>query len=369
MKKSKKYDTVAGLRKIYEALTLNNSIPIHGKIITVLLLFIHPIVFGQHPQPANIGQRTFHFKDEKRNRPLVTELWYPTTDTLKASDKRFSPFLRRYTVRDGSLPTGKLPLIMVSHGTGGSRTSLEWIVQHLVQSGFIVAAVDHWGNTSDNKIAVEFMKPWERPQDISFALTQLLKEKEVNAVIDTVRIGALGFSFGGYTVIALAGGVIDYPVLIHYYRTIGHREVEVPEYPGLGRLLYDSTLIAATKHVPNLKDSRIKAFVALSPGTGPGFVRKEQFKDVHGAVFITGSLADSIAPVKSNARVYHKLIKGADYYEFGGKVGHYVMLGEANDELKQEAPVPFVDDPSVNRHEVHLKVDSLVTDFFKRNLK
>lgn len=341
----------------------------HRKILTILLLLIHLGVFGQSAQPFNIGRRTFHFKDEKRNRPIVTEVWYSTTDTPKISDKKYSPFLRNYTVRDGSLPTGKLPLIMVSHGTGGNRLSLEWLAQRLVQSGFIVAAVDHWGNTSDNKIEVEFVKGWERPQDISFALTQLLKDKDFSAVIDSQKIGALGFSFGGYTVIALAGGVVDYPVMINYYRTIGRREMEVPEYPGLVRLLYDSTLLAATRHVPDLKDSRIKAFFALSPGTGPGFIRKQQFKNVHGPVFITGSLADSIAPVKSNARVYHKLIGGAGYYEFGGKVGHYVMLGEADNELKKEAPIQFVDDPSVNRHQVHLKIDSLATDFFKKNLK
>ncbi|MBS0027823.1 alpha/beta hydrolase family protein [Chitinophaga sp. 22321] len=342
---------------------------IHTKILTILLLFIHLGIFGQSVPPSNIGERTFHFKDEKRNRPLVTEVWYPTTDTLKISDKKYSPFLRNYTVREGSLPAGKLPLILVSHGTGGNRFSLEWLAQHLVQSGFIVAAVDHWGNTSDNKIPIEFIKAWERPQDISFVLTQLLKDKDFNTLIDAQKIGALGFSFGGYTVIALAGGVVDYPVMIHYYRTIGRREMEFPEYPGLGHLLYDSTLLAATKHVPDLKDNRIKAFLALSPGTGPGFIHKQQFKNVHGPVFITGSLADSMAPVKGNARVYHKLIAGSGYYEFGGKVGHYVMLPEANSEMKKEAPMPFVDDPSVDRHQVHLKIDSLAADFFSKNLK
>jgi predicted dienelactone hydrolase len=338
------------------------------KMLIILLLLIHTGVFGQKAQ-SNIGQRTFRYKDEIRNRPLVTEIWYPTTDTLKASDKKVSPFLRDYTVRDGRLPAGKLPLIMVSHGTGGNRLSLEWIAQSLVRSGFMVAAVDHWGNTSDNKIPAEFLKAWERPQDISFVLTQLLKDQDFNAVIDPHKIGALGFSFGGYTVIALAGGIVDYPVMIHYYRTIGHREVEFPEFPGLSRLLYDPALLAATKHIPNLKDSRIKAFFALSPGTGPGFIRKQQFSTVHGPVLITGSKADSMAPVNTNAKVYHRLISGSHYYEFGGNVGHYVMLGEANDELKKEAPIPFVDDPSVNRHQIHLKIDSLATDFFKRHLK
>ena len=351
------------------AVEIISSNMVHRNILAIIFLLFQLSVFGQKAGTNNIGQRTFHFKDEKRNRPLVTEVWYPTSDTLKKTDKKFSPFVRDYTVHDGSLPAAQLPLIMVSHGTGGSRLSLEWLAQSLVKSGYIVAAVDHWGNTSDNKIAVEFIKSWERPQDISFVLTQLLSDKDFKRVIDPQKVGALGFSFGGYTTIALAGGVVDYPVMIKYYRTVGRKEMEFPEFPGLGHLLYDSTLLEATKHVPNLKDKRIKAFFALSPGTGPGFVRKSQFSDLHGPVFITGSEADSMAPVRTNARLYHRLIVGSHYYEFKGKVGHYVMLAEANDDLKKEAPVPFADDPSVDRHQVHLKIMSLTTDFFNKNLK
>jgi hypothetical protein len=44
------------------------------------------------------------------------------------------------------------------------------------------------------------------------------------------------------------------------------------------------------------------------------------------------------------------------------------MLGEANDEVKKAAPSIFTDDSSVDRHRVHLTVDSLALDFFKRKL-
>lgn len=340
------------------------------KLLPVFLfLLFHQNISAQSETFRNIGQRTLRFKDEKRNRPIITEIWYPTSDSLNASDKKFSPFLREYTVRDGRLPAAKLPLILVSHGTGGNRLSLEWIAQHLVRNGYIVAAVDHWGNTTDNKIPLEFLKPWERPQDISFALTQLQEDDDFRKVIDDGKIGALGFSFGGYTVIALAGGVADYPVMLKYYRTIGKKEVEFPEFPGLGKLLYDSTLIAGSRHVPVLKDSRIKAFFAICPGTGPGFVTKQQFIDVQGPVFIIGAQSDSMAPVNGNAKHYHQLIDGSTYYEFPGKTGHYVMLAEAIDEVRKEAPIPFADDVSVDRHAVHMKVNALAVDFFKQNLK
>lgn len=329
-----------------------------------LFLLISQYGFSQ----INIGQRTLAFRDAARHRPVITEVWYPTEDTLQPSDKTIPVFTRRPTVRNGSLPAGRRPLIMLSHGTGGGRLTLEWLAQSLTQSGYIVAAVDHYGNTYENKIALEFLKVWERPLDISFALSELLNDRDFRQVIDRQKIGAIGFSLGGFTVIALAGGEINYTTLIQYNKTVGHRQLEIPEFPGLIKYLDDTAITEGVKRVPPLKDSRIKAFFAISPALGPGFTTRQQFKDITGPVYITGSEGDSIAPVKTNARRYHQYIANSGYYEFPGKTGHYVMLGEARDEIKKGAPTYFMDAPSVNRHEVHMKIDRLAIDFFKNSL-
>lgn len=337
-----------------------------GQLFTAVafLLATHTI------QAQNLGERTFTFKDQNRNnRPVVTEIWYPTTDTLKPADKHFSPFLRQPTVRDGKLPSRKLPLVLLSHGTGGGRLTLEWLAQAIANSGCIVAAVDHYGNTYDHKIPLEFVKPWERPLDISFAITSLLNSPDVGPLVDQEKIGATGFSFGGYTMIALAGARLDFEQARNYYKTIGRKELEIPEFPGLIKLLDDSSLIADSKLVPPLKDKRIKAFFSISPALGFGFTRKDQVADIKGALYIVGSQSDSIAPVKTNARHYHQLIPKSAYTELPGKIGHYVMLGEAIDAVKKEAPIYFTDDPSVNRHAVHLQMDSLAVDFFRKELK
>jgi predicted dienelactone hydrolase len=322
------------------------------------------------PIPTAIAQRTFDFRDSSRHRPVITEVWYPTTDTLQTSDKTFSAFTRNATVRNGSFPTGKLPLIMLSHGTGGGRLTLEWLAQALAEQGYIVAAVDHYGNTFDNKIPMEFLKPWERPLDISFALTALLNDKGIAQSIDPQKIGAIGFSFGGFTVLALAGGEVDYITLLNYYETAGHKEIDIPELPGLPQYLKDSSasLKKALKDLPPLKDARISAVFSISPALGPGFTTKRQFKNLTTPVYITGSQSDSIAPVRTNAHHFHELIKNSGYYEFPGRTGHYVMLGEAIDEVKKSYGTYFADAPGVDRHEVHRKVDELAVSFFKENL-
>ncbi|QMU29509.1 alpha/beta hydrolase family protein [Adhaeribacter radiodurans] len=338
-------------------------------LILAFLLFFHGVTFAQSNRVTYIGQRTLPLNDPTRNRPLVTEVWYPTTDSVQKSDKVFSPFIRQYTVRNGRLPTGKYPLILLSHGTGGGRLTLEWLAQALAQSGFIVAAVDHWGNTFYNKIPLEFLKPWERPQDISFALTALLQNIEFCKIINPQKIGAAGFSIGGYTVLCLAGAELNYHTLITFYKTVGHKEAEIPELPGIARYFDDSSLITASKRVPSLQDKRIKAFFAISPALGAGFTGKQQVKLVKQPVYLIGAQSDSIAPVKTNARHYHQLLSGAGYFEFPGKAGHYVMLNDAIEEVKKSDATYFKDDDSVNRGQVHAKTASLAVSFFKSNLK
>ncbi len=340
----------------------------HQKLIIAVLLITHSVAFAQSKPGVTVGQRTFRFTDQARSRPLLTEVWYPTDDTLKKSDQAFSPFIRQHTVRNGRLPAGRLPLIMLSHGTGGGRLTMEWLAQGLAQNGFIVAAVDHWGNTYDNKVPLEFLKPWERPLDISFVLTALLGDKDVQPAIDTQRIGATGFSFGGYTVIALAGATIEYDTLLAYYRA-NPRELDVPELPGVSKYIDDPALVAGVKRVPPLKDNRIRAFFAISPALGQGFINKKQFATIQAPLYIVGSQGDSMAPVKTNAKHFHELIAGSDYYEFRGQTGHYVMLNEAIDEVKKSDPTYFTDDPSVNRHQVHAEVVDLAVRFFRRNFK
>jgi predicted dienelactone hydrolase len=333
-------------------------------LLTGFAFFIIDACYGQN----NIGQRTFNFMDTIRNRKIITEVWYPTDDILQQRDKINSPFVRQYTIRNGRLPVIRHPLIMMSHGTGGSRLNLEWLAQALVKKGFIVAAVDHWGNTFDNKILIEFVKPWERPLDISFALTCLLNDTSIKQTIDTSKIGAAGFSFGGYTVIALAGGIIDYNTLINYYKTSGKKEIETPEMPGTGKFLNDVVLLKQMKNVPLLKDERIKAFFAISPTLGSGFKEKKQLKSIDKPIYLIGIQSDSLAPVKTNALHYHHLISGSKYFEFSGKTGHYVMLPEANSFVQKEEPLYFTDAVGVNRHNIHHVVEEMAILFFQEKL-
>lgn len=333
-------------------------------IISILLLPVLSLA-------QQIGQTTIRFNDTVRKRPLVTEVWYPATDTIIKHNTGFAPFMRMETIKDGSIANKEYPLIMISHGTGGGRLTLEWLADILVQNGFIVAAVDHWGNTYDNKIAIDFVTPWERPQDISFVLSGLLKDSKFGPAIDKSRIGAVGFSIGGYTTIALAGARLNFEALKNYSNTPGGKqEATLPEFPGLMDIINGNEVTKSFSKSPKrLKDDRIKAFFAISPAVGQAFIHKSQFKDIDKPLYIVDVESDRMTPYKTNALHYHQMIPQSKYLLIKGKADHYVFLGEAAEPVKKEAPVYFTDDPSVDRHAIHEQVGNLAVDFFKQHLK
>lgn len=315
-----------------------------------------------------VGQRTFPFEDKKRNRKLITEVWYPTS--AKPSPDEAIPFIRIPTARNGSVSKGKFPVILFSHGTGGGRLTVEWFCAGLAAHGFIVVAVDHFGNTFDNAIPVEFVKFWERPQDISFVLDQLLNTEEISSSMDTQRIGAAGFSLGGYTAIALAGGRMDYDALQKYFNTeTGKKEAEVPEMPGLLSFLGKPEVKESFEKAPPLSDKRIKSVFVMSPAIGQAFPSRENFKDIVAPVYIVAAGRDQIAPLETNAAHYAAMINSSQYKVVGAEAGHYVFLNEANDVLKSQASLFFQDPPDVNRKLIHQQVLTVALDHFKKGLK
>lgn len=56
------------------------------------------------------------------------------------------------------------PLVVVSHGTGGSGSAMNWLVRPLVEAGLRVVALDHHGNNFVDGYEPEgFVLGWERP--------------------------------------------------------------------------------------------------------------------------------------------------------------------------------------------------------------
>jgi len=115
--------------------------------------------------------------------------------------------------RDVAIAPGPFPMVLFSHGNDGIRFQSFFFTAHMASHGYVVVTPDHRGNTFvdallgivDPNVAVN------RPLDMSFLIDQFLAFDGESGnffanAIDPNRIGASGHSFGGYTVLALAGG-------------------------------------------------------------------------------------------------------------------------------------------------------------------
>jgi len=333
------------------------------KSLTFLVLF--PICsFGQN---YNVGEQTIVYTDSIRNRPIKTEFWYPTNEIDSTFEKKTDlPFILSPTIRNADFIKQEFPLVLLSHGTGGNRLGLAWLAIALAKQGYFVVAPDHWGNTFDNKITEYFVMYWERPLDISFLVTHILSDKSLSQYVDKEKIGVVGFSLGGYTSLALAGAVLNCNLLKTIAKTAeGKKEFNIPEIGDLRKLIENIPCDSIQK---SFKDNRIKSFVALSPALGLGFDNVEQTKSISSPTLIIGAENDQIAPIKTNAENYNKLIPNSMFIKLEGEVGHYIFLNEGNESLKKEDKKYFKDDKTINRAEIHENVEKEIIKFFRNTL-
>lgn len=110
-------------------------------------------------------------------------------------------------------------MVVYSHGSGGQRYVAAFFTEALASQGFVVVAPDHAGNTtldqvlgsSDDREVVAR----NRPEDVSFVISTVLDGiavPDLSEAVDGSRIGVAGHSFGGYTALAVGGGVDEFGV-------------------------------------------------------------------------------------------------------------------------------------------------------------
>ena len=155
------------------------------------------------PGPFPVGMRGGEATDPARpGRVLPFEVWYPDRDEGKRGARR--------------------PLIVASHSSGGHKRQLSYVCAHLASHGYIVAAPDHVGSTAADaaerarraarndvlsaaaRDALIARMIADRVPDLRLVISTMLGSGmgELSRTLDPRRVGLVGWSFGGWSVLA-----------------------------------------------------------------------------------------------------------------------------------------------------------------------
>jgi predicted dienelactone hydrolase len=222
---------------------------------------------------AQVQTLKLNFNDQKRQRQIPLDVYFSTSTSVNK------------------------PVIVFSHGWNSVRTDLRYLAEHLASHGYVVAALEHPGSnfTAVNKAAKRQIAPQEfldRPKDVSFIVDELEKLNQtenspLQGKLATNNVMVVGYSFGGGTALALAGGELQIENLKQRCQQ------------NFAKANLSETLQCVAQALPEktyqLRDGRIKQVIALNPTTSLMFGETGLTK-VQIPTLILSSSADKVTP-------------------------------------------------------------------------
>jgi dienelactone hydrolase len=151
------------------------------------------------PDSSAYATRYLQWTDTARQRPVLAKLYLPS-----------------------AVPAGqRVPLVVFSHGIGGSREGYSYLGKHWAANGYASLHLQHvgsdrslWGGNplamvSRLQAAATEGEAIDRVRDLRFALDQVLGSAELSQHLDPLRIVAAGHSYGANTTLLAAGARVE----------------------------------------------------------------------------------------------------------------------------------------------------------------
>jgi predicted dienelactone hydrolase len=288
--------------------------------------------------PFTTGCSALQVLDEQAGDAIPLLVMYPARSPERPET------LGPYTVEvamEAAVAAGAFPLVVISHGTGGSHLAYRTLAQHLARDGFIVAMPEHpRNNRNNNELGGTAEILVNRPRHIRLVMDHLFSDERFGRSLRQDATTMIGHSLGGYTALAIAGG-------------------EPTSFP-------HESPDRQVRNIDVVPDERVKALVLLAPAAAwfmaPGALSRVRIpilmftaeKDPHTPPWHAEVIKKGVG---HRALVTHTVVPNA---------GHFSFLSPFPPTMKSPGFAPSQDPDGFDRERFHAEMSAEVLAFLAR---
>jgi predicted dienelactone hydrolase len=329
----------------------------------VLALAASPALAGPVGELHRTAQRPdAAMRDAGGSADVRVTIWYPAGEGSREQRLTIGPpgrplFEVASAAPDASFAGGRAPVLLLSHGFGGTARMMGWFGVAMAREGYVVVAVDHPGNNGADAMTVPgALMFWERPGDLRAALALVAADPVIAPHIDLARVGVAGFSAGGFTALASAGAKVDLPRMVAFCQShpedgVCRPQVEFPISAEEQAKAMASPAFAGAegRAAQDHAIPQVRAAFAMAPAIVQA-LDPSSLSAMRLPVMIVAGNADTVAPPATNAEVAVRAIPGA-VLELLPKVGHYDFLSDCTPAGLEAVPICKVEAPKAGTHQ------------------
>jgi predicted dienelactone hydrolase len=280
------------------------------------------------------GSRQMQIRDEAKGISFPALVLYPTE--MPSAPTAFGPYIMDVSP-DAPVAEGQFPVVVISHGNGGSHLIYRAISTHLARNGYVVALLEHAGNNrNNNELEGTHENLVNRPRHVRLTIDAVSSDPQFSACVQPDNVAIIGHSIGGYTALAVAGGT-------PWSETRQKVDVEA--------------------------DPRVRALVLLAPATA-WYLPEDSLSQVSVPILMLVAEHDPFTPrwhadlvldrVPDRAQVTCRVIENA---------GHFSFLSPFPPQMRNANFLPSTDPEGFDREKFHERLPAELLKFLDDTLK
>lgn len=285
-----------------------------------------------------VGYCEVELVDDHMGVTFPMAVMYPTC--VPGKTERLGPYSMDVSI-NAAPKEGVFPLILISHGSGGWHLLYRTLAHHLACNGFIVGMPEHpFNNRNNNSLEGTVENLINRPRHIRTAINWFFDSREFARFLKPDDLSIIGHSMGGYTALAVAGGVPT---------TFPH---ESPD--------------RQPQKISVISDHRVKALILLAPAS-VWFMAKGALSEIDLPILMVTAEKDEYTPdfhaqiilegVPDKTKIQHRIVENA---------GHFSFISPFPESMTKTIFPPSQDPAGFNRENFHHELNAEVLEFLLR---